>query len=210
MNIMQVFYIIIGGLVLFIAFGIYKVVTLLKASSSAVARSYHESDGSLHLKKRGPFWKDFVKVKKAENVFLGYEPEKLHYGSVTTGGVTSGGFYKTGGYNKFVTTTVPDKYTMKYIGRDINGETIRSIVLSEELYKEARNSSIAKYLTPSSNCIVLIGKTHLSQEQANSFVENAVNLATNTPITSNVYVADKSGYPSREKCMEILNWMCGK
>lgn len=206
----MVLYIIIVVCSIVVIFAIYKVVTI-QIFYNKIKDRFTAYDGTLSLKNKDAVWKKYIKIVKAKNFYLGYEPEKLHYGSVSVGGVTSGGFYTTGGYNKVNATTNSGKYTMEFQGDpNITDNTIRRIALSEELYEEARKSNIAKYLSSSGHYIELFEKVERTKEETDELLRNARALAMGNPLTSGLAIDDKRGYPTYEKCKEILDWICDK
>lgn len=201
----------LGICIAVIAFAIYKVVTIQSAYNNGVKTSFHERDGVLYIENRGSFWKNFIKITKVKNYHLGYEPEKLHYGSATVGGVTSGGFYTTGGYNKVTSESNSGKYKLEFAGdASIINNTIRVISFSTAVFEEALHSPIAKYLDTSSHCIEMFRKVHRTKEETDVLLKNAMDLATGKPLISGVAMDDTRGYPTYEKCKEIFDWICGK
>lgn len=210
MDFLEVCYVILAVCVAVIAFAIYKVVTIQKAYNS-IKDCFSPSGGTLRIDSRGDVWKQFIKIKKVKNTYLGYEPEKLHYGSATVGGVTSGGFYTTGGYNKVVATTDSGKYELEFTG-DANmlDKTIRRIVLSDRMYAEAEKSNIAKYLNPATKSIEMYNKVIRTKQEVDALLNNAMKLVNGVPLTSGMAIDDTRGFPTYEKCKEVLDWMCGK
>ncbi len=193
--------------ILVIIFATYKAVTIQSEYNSGVKTSF--SDGRLYVKKRGSVWKKFVKIKKAENVHLGYEAQKLHYGSATVGGVTSGGFYTTGGYNKVIATENSGKCFLEFAGNAaIMDKMIRYIDLSDALYEEAKYSPIAKYLNHTARRIEVFEQVQRTKEETDALVSHAIDLATGKALIGGMSLDDKRGYPTREKCRLILDWIC--
>ena len=137
---------------------------------------YSSKDRTLRIDSRGKDLRPVISIRKVMDCHLGYEPEKLHYGSATVGGVTSGGFYTTGGYNKILDSKNSGKAMLELIGESsaLNialdmlsgksqlGKAIDQIILSERLYAEAEKSNIAKYLNPETMSIGLCSKNSVN------------------------------------------------
>ena len=205
LNILMVF------LIALVIFAIY----MLSKDIILYGRIYlDKSNDCIHMTEKGTFWKKFIKINEYRALQLGYEPKRLHFGSATVGGVTTGGFYTTGGHNVIESSTKTGRYQFMFAdsGRRNNGYTIpiSRIRLTEELYKEAENSSIAKYLNPETQTIELNTRIHLSEAEKISLLNKADRLARGVPLTSGMSLNYSEGLPSYEKCVEILNWMCGK
>lgn len=111
--------------------------------------SVHEDFNKLEIKDDSQMWKfgPGLKIEPVRVYSLKYNPEEYHYGSVTVGGVTSGGIYKTGG-----DYTIHDRstgvYRFYYYPKPgtIAGESVGRIKLTHEMYMSAKQSEIAKYL----------------------------------------------------------------
>ena len=198
---MIVFLAAMGGI---IGFASYKVVTIQTQYNNGLKDAL-DFNGCLYVKKRGKMWSDFIKIVAIKNTYLGYEPKKLHYGSATVGGVTSGGFFTTGGYNKVVGETKSGKYSLRF-----EGKIVSSIRLSADLYEQAQHSAIAKYINESTKCIDVLTKVERTKEETEALLANALNLATGTALESGMVLDDWRGFPSKEKCQEIRDWLCDK
>lgn len=184
-----------------IVFCVYKAVTIQSAYNKL--KGSLNDNGYLYVKERGKMWSALLKIVAVKNTYLGYEPKKLHFGAATVGGVTSGGFYTTGGYNKVVGETKTNKYTLQF-----DGKIVSSIRLSSSLYQQAKHSPIGKYLDESTMCIEVFNKVHRTKEETDALLENAMKLATGAALTSGMAIDDWRGFPSKEKCKEIYNWLC--
>ena len=142
-------------------------------------------DVIVYLKKRNPNLRKIITIENHYTGKLKYNPETIHYGSVTVGGVTTGGVYKTGGDY----TTITKKSEMKHMCYD--GHMIVDIELTDELCNKAKTSYISKYLD--GKRIQVMGREFLSY----------------TPTTiEQVELGKGSGTPL-DKCNDILNWICG-
>lgn len=196
--------------IIVVMFAIYKVVTIQVVYDS-IKDCFSSEDGTLYLKNKGVVWKKFIKVRKVKNFYLGYEPEKLHFGSATVGGVTSGGFYTTGGYNKVVASSNSGKCELEFTGdANILNKTIRVIRLSDELYAEAQKADIAKYLNPTTKSIEMFDKVIRTKGEVDVLINNAMKLVNGVPLTSGMAIDDTRGFPTYQKCKEILDWMSEK
>lgn len=196
--------------IIVVMFAIYKVVTIQVVYDS-IKDCFSSEDGTLYLKNKGVVWKKFIKVRKVRNFHLGYEPEKLHFGSATVGGVTSGGFYTTGGYNKVVASSNSGKCELEFTGdANILNKTIRVIRLSDELYAEAQKADIAKYLNPTTKSIEMFDKVIRTKGEVDVLINNAMKLVNGVPLTSGMAIDDTRGFPTYQKCKEILDWMSEK
>lgn len=210
MDFYTVSFLLIAVGIIVIIFAIYKAVTIQVAYNS-IKDCFSSNDGTLYLNSKGVVWKKFIKIRKVKNSYLGYEPEKLHFGSATVGGVTSGGFYTTGGYNKVVASSDSGKCELEFTG-DANmlNKTIRVIKLSNELYEEAQKANIAKYLNPTTKSIEMFDKVIRTKGEVDALINNAMKLATGVPLTSGMAIDDTRGFPTYQKCKEILDWMSEK
>ena len=127
-----------------------------------------------------------------------YEPEKYVYTGATVGGVTTGGIHKEGDYHYISSQENTGRYYFNYCGKTVN-----KIELSDRLLKMAKNSNISKYIED--KYIVIYDSkavqmpSYVSQGLMSGSLD-AMNLGTR-------YTA--MGYPTREKCEEIKNWICG-
>ena len=142
-------------------------------------------DGIVYLKKRNSNLRKIITIDDHYIGKLKYNPETIHYGSVTVGGVTTGGVYKTGGDYSSITK----KSEMKHMCYD--GHIIVDIELTDELCQKAKTSYISKYLD--GKRIQVMGREFLSY--------------TPTSIEQ-VEIGKGSGTPL-DKCNDILNWICG-
>ncbi len=151
----------------------------------------------LSVIKRGQAFREFVKIKQVMDYVEGYEPEKLHFGAATVGGITTGGTYKTGGYNYIAGTKETGKYILNLL---LYKQDIKTITLSPELAKEARKSKIKKYVDKSGVIAVV--------EDSSSSVTIPDYAAGNEALTMDFIKRQVlAGYPTYEKCKEILDWL---
>ncbi len=155
-------------------------------------------EGTLEIKERKPEVANVVKIQTDYDAIVKYEPVKLHVGAVTVGEVTSGGAFTTGGYNYLAGTKKNGKYKLTAFG-----QTIRRIQLSDEQYLSAKQSNIAKYLNDKHQIEVIV-HVYRTDEEMRSMIQNLQK-------SSYLYGGEtmKKGYPSYEKCKEIMDWLCG-
>ncbi len=156
--------------------------------------------GTATLIARNPSISKVIKIEEAKNYTIAHEPEKTHFGAVTVGGVTTGGTYTTGGYDYISNSTKSGFYNMVYGGND----HIFQIQLTDEQYKQAQKSKIAKYLNEENKQIYV----HTPHSYT-KFDDMMVSSMTDKNQILNYALSDKRGYPTREKCEEILAWLCG-
>ena len=101
---------------------------------------------------------------------VSYTPEKLHYGSATVGGVTTGGVYKTGGYSDHEHVKTTDKYDIILKNPIDNSRMfVVKIVQIRGENVTSRNLDLFKkqHLTIEGNTIIL--------EKSKAFLEHAGN-----------------------------------
>lgn len=165
----------------------------------------------LYLSERNPIIRTGFTIKNSTDDTIIKVPEKIHVGAVTVGGVTTGGTYKTGGYNE-VKSSRNGSYELHY-----EGYCVSRIELSYDLLEKAKKSSIGKYL-----CDVegILGDANYTDRQINRTLydldEYYIMVIDYVPATMNQYnelksgIYRKYGYPSYEKCMEIIDWICGE
>lgn len=161
-----------------------------------------EENSGIRIERKGSGLGRLIKITKVTDVAIGHEPEKIHIGSATVGSVTTGGTYKTGGYNYYTGTSSSGKYVF-WFGTKTGGCTITEIFLSQDLYKEAESSSIAKYLNSKTRSIELVDwkNTKYTDLELVKLRMFALGQAGSTS-----HVVHKA-YPTYEKCAEILNWL---
>lgn len=213
MDFLTVCYTLLAVCAVVVAFAIYKVITIQRAFNMA-KECFSSGDGTLRLDRRGEIWNKFIKIKQAKNLQLGYETTKVHFGFATVGGVTTGGFYTTGGYNKIVSSTNSGKYELMFGNNETSSEghtePIVRIILTEKLYKEAENSAVAKYLNASSRSVEMHNKVYYSEVDKEILMNKVNKLVAGAPLTSGMSLDYTEGLPTYEKCKEVLDWICEK
>lgn len=159
----------------------------------------YEYDGTLKLWKRSPDLASIISIADDQNIVTAYNPEKLHVGAVSVGGVVSGGAFTTGGNHYIAHSEKSGKSKLVYGG---DRRIINKIWLPAELFAQAEKSSIAQYLDKNKQQISVVDDVWLSQFD---LMWKQANLqAGNLGLTD----AEKRGYPTYEKCLAILNWIC--
>lgn len=163
---------------------------------------YDAKSGVLTLKKRSPQLADYVIISADKDVSAIYNPVKVHIGGATVGGVTTGGVYTTGGNYSVSSVKKSGYYPLlcKY-----GGEMIKKIAIPKEEIINAKKSSISQYFNAERAVISVIDDIEFSD------YERVANL--NTFTMTGGFSLDKSakrGYPSYEKSLSILNWICNK
>lgn len=157
------------------------------------------ANNEMFLKKSGPQLANAIKIVDDKHDIIRYKPEEYIYTGATVGGVSMGSINKVGGYNYVSGTKKTGKYQIYY-----SGELIKSITLVSDLYKVAQDSKIAKYLNDRHEIVVI-----------ESVMSPAARLLANNgrqDMARQMISIDSSrgyGFPSYEKCIEIVNWICG-
>lgn len=156
--------------------------------------TYDPTKKEICVIKRGNVFSEILEIKKVVDQVTRYEPEKLHFGAATVGGVTTGGTYKTDGYNYVVGTRETGKYSLVY-----EKDAVQTIRLPPELIEAAKQSAIKEYVN-SSGVIKVIPPTSGSIPD---YLVGKTDLAM-------LYLKEQmlSNYPTREKCQAILDWLC--
>lgn len=156
---------------------------------------YDKETFTLHLYCRGPEIASHFKIKDDKNLEISYRPLQVHVGTASVGGVTTGGVYTTGDYHY-----VSGEHKNGLCRLEYTGEILVRIQLSDELYKDAKKSSIQKYLNADKQIEVIQPKARSYEE-----IKLAHHLMTTTGYAGNDYY--KKGYPTYQKCKEILDWI---
>lgn len=161
--------------------------------------SYNNYSNTLDLKKRGAPIAKAVKIAADKDYTTSYKPEEYVYTGATVGGVTTGGIHKQGGYEYISGEAKTGKYQLQY-----NGQYISKIQLTDELFREAKNSRIKNYLDYSKKQILMN-----EEVKASDTVRFAMN-SGNMTAARDMYMREmKAGFPTYEKAKSILDWICG-
>lgn len=163
---------------------------------SAISRRafYDDDSRTLVLNEIEPLLTQLITIKADRNMSVQHEPEKLHIGAVTVGNVTTGGSYKTGGYNYIKNEGKSGKYLMYF-----NGKQLQTIRLSNNLYQKAQHSPISAYLDHSKRVINVVDPVSMTNFES----EVAFKMLQSGYIDPKL----KQGYPSYDKCKRILEWI---
>ena len=161
---------------------------------------YDKEKQILTVEKRLPEFERAITLTPVHDTYIKKNPEKLHYGSATVGGVTTGGFYKTGGNDYLSTGSNTGTYMFRYKANGSEGVVSR-IALSDDLYKEAKNSSISGFLNADKQ-IVLVQRKSLSKVEVDMMMirANAGTYQLNAMLD----------YPTQEKCRRVIDWLSGR
>ena len=201
-------------IVLAIGFGVYECVTVNKLQTQLPdALKYDSEEGIIILNSRDKSHAKRFSIENYEGQKLGYEEEKLIFTSVTVGGVTTGGVDKTGGYQTEKIKT--DRYNLFFEYIDPMDHVakkfcVREIVLSDDLIPEAEASHIRGYVED--DRIIVVKPVIYSDRELSAYGKlqemNGGGFATHM---SNILESDRiRSMPSKEKCRQILDWICAK
>ena len=160
--------------------------------------SFNKETGVLTVHKRSALLANLIKIQESNDIYVKYEPIKLHVGAATVGGVTTGGAYTTGGYNYISAEKKNGLCSLRY-GAD--GELIRKIQLVQEDYQEAVQSIIADYLNAEKQQIDVVLDVQLDEFERTQALSN---------YKTQGYVGNKAahkGYPTLEKGLKIMDWL---
>ena len=158
------------------------------------------SRGKLFLRKRGERLALFLKIHNDKNYILDYKPKQYIFTSATVGGITTGGVDSVGGYNYVSSWVETGKCTLQFFSHKI--ETIQ---LTDSLYEKAKKSEIAKYLNDKKQIVVEDNGLEIRSLAGASAMGYAMDTTKGSLVLQN---AAKAGYPSQQKCVEIMNWLC--
>lgn len=159
-----------------------------------------QSGNTIYLKSRDVKLMDVIKIWNDTNVVVGQKPDKYVYTGVTVGGVHMGNIEKKKG-----STYIAGEYENGTCTLRFKGHIISSIQLTDELYEQAKNSSIMNYVNAQKRIVVNSSPIVLSSE-----LSTALHMGTGT-LQGAAFSAElaQRGHPSRQKCTEILYWICG-
>ena len=82
-------------------------------------------------------------------------------------------------------------------------QTIFRIQLTDEQFKQAQNSNIRKYLNEQKKQIMVVEDVVYTESEQ---IEVLAALKASSGL--NIGEAGKKGFPSYEKCVAIMNWIC--
>lgn len=164
--------------------------------------SYDPQTSSIKLSGRSTELKPYLKATKSYDLSMAYEPEKLHIGAVSVGGVTTGGTYKTGGYDYISSIKHNGMYKIEFLVDKTNDiwHTVNTIQLSNALYEEAKNSSIAQYLNHEKKAIEVKCDVYHTQDEIKRAFDSKGYGSEWSKLAN-------SGLPTREKAEKIIQWI---
>ena len=170
----------------------------------------------LILLKRNSMVSRSVRISEWHYYSVKDDPVKTHYVSATVGGVTTGGFYTTGG-GKVVNGSERSGYwKMNYTdyipptaGNSKEDGLIKSIVLTDELYNIASNSYIKKYLSQDRRIIVVANTGNMFRDMLGSSY-SGITYEMHDIHSREFQEKVMEGYPDEIKCREIFDWITGK
>ena len=162
--------------------------------------SYHNQ--TLFVTKRDPEIANIFTIQPYRKTQYGYSPEKLIYTGATVGGVTTGGWHKSGGFyarDRGNTGKVRLYYYYESDNKFVTSELER-IELSPELARQAQSSNIAQYLSgntivirhPVKNMDAAVGAMQLG------YKDMAFNIIEDAKIAAS---------PTIDKVRDIINWL---
>lgn len=158
--------------------------------------AYFSENGILTLKKRNSEFIEAFSVHDIKYDKYYYAPESYIYTSATVGGITTGGIEKVGGKYYSSGKLYSGKCELMY------WETkVKKIQLSPELYNDAQNSKIKKYLDNKKQ-IIVEDKYDAQSVAIAASLFGTLDTATQSAL--------HGGYPTAEKCYEIIDWICKK
>ena len=206
MIIALVFFVLFWGVVIGIYYLYTKTPSYQKKKADLEAKkkeleslvSFNKETGVLTLHKRSALLANLIKIQESNDIYVKYEPIKLHVGAATVGGVTTGGAYTTGGYNYISAEKKNGLCSLRY-GAD--GELIRKIQLVQEDYQEAVQSIIVDYLNAEKQQIDVVLDIQLDEFERMQALAN---------YKTQGYVGNKAahkGYPTLEKGLKIMDWL---
>jgi len=218
----MMYLIIILGVLVIMSPSIYMVASLSGNLSKSVAEF---DDDTMKLYKKSSSVKRYVKIRNHKNVAIGRTAEQVHVGAVSVGGVTSGGVYKTGNDLYVAESKKSGRYELAYV-KDFHGfsrdyKKIDRIILTKELFQEAKDSYISEYLDETEKCILVndFRKVQVSNKLSYQAVMETVKISNSSGSAGLNGIGGASmkfqeklnfAYPTKQKCLEILAWMAGE
>ena len=192
-------------IMLFGAFGGVFVINKNKKAELALEGCRVDGD-TLYIDKQSPYFFHAFSCKPYYKTLYSDNPVKLHIGSATVGGITTGGAYTTGGgiATKQVKT---DRYKLVY-EQFLNGFTyakneVTTIELTDELVKIAKDSPVNKYLHGNQISVV-------DTPSHSDTTRNLYSIGHQSAAFSHHADTIAHSYPNAEKIDIIVNWLCGE
>ena len=173
--------------------------------AAEATKSFKLEKNTLYVSSRNPQIADVLKIRVHKVKTYEYNPEKIHVGAVTVGGVTTGGVYKTGG-NYLESSASDGRCKLVFIkwenGNSIEHE-VKKIVLSDDLAKKARSSALVMYMTGATIDVV-------QEIKPSNAVSELMRAGLSTAAANQLSIEESKGYPNREKCETIIEWLRGE
>ena len=194
---------------------IRRLVIMKKAKKTL---SYDEFSKRLTVSARSSAAFEFIHIDPVKVHTLKHEEEQLHYLGVSVGGVSTGGFYKTGGYDYISKSKKTSHYCMNYMLVETTGVKmcrIDSIAFSADLVQAAKQSSIGQYMNDN-GVIELYDQEAVKAELELEQMQNPTAFMGDARFFSDNYYAERRqeiaacAYPTQEKCAAIRSWICKK
>ena len=189
-----------------IAASYQKDIKRIEEANETLRFHYSTASKSLDITYRTSDFSKLIISRRFKNTYLKDVPEKYVYTGATVGGVTTGGVSKVGGYTDGLDYDT-DKYELllKDVKTKINGKkviqshVIKTIYLNNELLEEAKNSEIECYIKGRN--IVVVEEVELPSN---------LKYLSGTQAANMLKAYESEGYPTKEKCEAILEWLCKK
>ena len=167
---------------------------------------YSTVSKSLDITNRTSDFSKLILSRRLKNTYLKDVPEKYVYTGASVGGVTTGGVRKVGGYTDGLDYDT-DKYelVLRDVRTKINGKkviqshVIKTIYLNNELLEEAKNSDIECYIK---------GRNIVVVEEVE--IPSNLKYLSGTQAANMLKAYESEGYPTKEKCEAIWEWLCKK
>lgn len=201
------------GVVIGCIAGIYHTHNANKVKrAEALLKGCRIEERTLYVQKQNKLFSSVLSTEKHEVSEYKREPVKVHVGAATVGGVTTGGVYTTGGgisetnYRsgrvKLIYKQVQKpKENEVHLSTFISESEVESIVLSDELAEKAKQSAIKEYLFGNTIRVV-------EHVKPSSYYTQLMKSGQNLAAISQLKMEKASGYPTKEKCQKIINWLC--
>lgn len=205
--------VIFGGLLIVLVIAIISIIKNTKngkkineALEGVKGICRKQGDSTLYIEGQSELFEALFSINPHRIKHVSYNQEKIHAGSVTVGGVTTGGVYTTGG-DYSVHSTTSSRCELIYTDINQYGVTaqyqIKKIVFSDSLLKIAERSAIKEYLN--GRTIQIVKDVKLS-----NYFASLMKAGRNAEAMSQMCLEQNEGYPTREKCEAIINFLCAK
>lgn len=171
--------------------------------------SYNSDKKHLVIKNRCPENVAAFGVKDYKRQNYSDVPAKLVYTGASVGGITTGGVHISGGYTSVSNGIKSGKCILLYSwynGKEVETGDVETIAVSNNSGASYNSSKISKYVR---NKKIIVVDDKAKKKMAGSLAYLKMNARSVT--TLNMYEdAIIEDYPSKEKCLEIVSWICGE